>query len=132
MPFAVYLARLNDDEEGFYLPEIYVPTTFYCGFIGTEIVGRLTLRHQLNEQLRETGGNIGYIVVPEYRRRGIATDMLRLALPLARQRGLDRVLITSMKTTPRRGESSRSAAESWTARPRVQKVASPNVGIGLR
>jgi hypothetical protein len=42
--FSVYLARLNDDEQGRCLPENYVPTTFYCGFIGTEVVGRLTLR----------------------------------------------------------------------------------------
>lgn len=93
-PFAVYLERLDDDEQGLRLPENYVPSTTYWGFIGTELVGRLLLRHRLNERLRQTGGNLGYVVVPEYRRRGIATGMLRLALPLASERGLAQVLIT--------------------------------------
>ncbi len=94
IPFRDYLARLDHDEQGLHLPEDYVSSTTYWGFIGAELVGRLMLRHRLNERLRRTGGNIGYVVVPEYRRRGIATGMLRLALPLAKERGLDRALIT--------------------------------------
>lgn len=94
MAFPAYLARLDEDELGLHLPENHVPSTMYWGFIGAELAGRLMLRHRLNERLRQTGGSIGYVVVPEYRRRGVATGMLRLALPLARERGLDRVLIT--------------------------------------
>jgi predicted acetyltransferase len=93
-PFDAYLARLDADERGADLPESYVPTTLYCGFLGAELVGRLTLRVHLNARLRQSGGNIGYVVVPEFRRRGVATQMLRLALPIARDRGLDRALLT--------------------------------------
>jgi len=92
--FPVYLARLDDDEQGLRLPEGHLPSSMYWGFIGSELVGRLMLRHRLNERLRQTGGNVGYVVVPDYRRRGIATEMLRLALPLARERGINRLLIT--------------------------------------
>lgn len=94
MPFAAYLARLADDERGVRLPESHVPSTTYWGFVGADLVARLMLRHRLNERLLRTGGHIGYVVVPAHRRRGIATAMLRLALPLARARGLDRVLLT--------------------------------------
>jgi predicted acetyltransferase len=76
------------------VPENYVPSTTYWGFIDSALVGRLTLRHRLNQRLRQTGGHIGYVVVPEYRRRGIATEMLRLALALASARGLEQVDIT--------------------------------------
>jgi predicted acetyltransferase len=94
MSFTAYLAHLEDCERGFSLPENHVPSTMYWGFVGPALAGRLMLRHRLNERLLQTGGNIGYVVVPEYRRRGIATTMLELALPLARERGLERVLLT--------------------------------------
>jgi predicted acetyltransferase len=93
-PFATYLAHLDDDERGLRLPKDYVPSTMYCAFVGPEIVGRLTLRLQLNEVLRKAGGHIGYVVVPAHRRRGVATEMLRLALPIARERGVDQALLT--------------------------------------
>ena len=92
--YADYLALLDDHEHGRNLPELYVPSSTYFGFIGDDIVGRLMLRHVLNDRLLATGGHIGYVVVPAFRRRGIATAMLRLALPLARARGIERILIT--------------------------------------
>src|SRR5947208_1161927 len=58
MSFPAYLARLDDDEHGLHLPDNHVPSTTYFSFLGTELVGRLMLRHRLNEQLRQTGGPI--------------------------------------------------------------------------
>ena len=41
------------------------------------------------------GGHIGYVVVPEFRRQGWATEILRQSLLIARERcGVDRILVT--------------------------------------
>jgi predicted acetyltransferase len=71
-----------------------VAETFLVADVDGTIVGRLSLRHTLNELLRRIGGHIGFGVLREHRRRGYATEMLRQALPLARARGLTRVLLT--------------------------------------
>ena len=61
------------------------------------LVGMLDIRHRLNDYLAQFGGNIGYSVRPSARRQGVATEMLRLALPVARSLGLKRVLITCLE-----------------------------------
>ena len=94
LSFSDYLARLSDYEQGYNLPEGHVSSTMYWGFIGSEVVGRLMLRHHLNDVLRKSGGHIGYVVVPEFRGRGIATHMLQLALPRALKRDIAKLLIT--------------------------------------
>lgn len=57
-------------------------------------VGRLDIRHHLNERLRLFGGHIGYDVRPSMRRRGFGTRALALGLDEARKLGIDRVLVT--------------------------------------
>ena len=57
-------------------------------------MGRISIHHELNDALRVEGGHIGYDTVPSVRGRGVATEMLRQALPVARALGLREVLIT--------------------------------------
>ena len=57
-------------------------------------VGRVSIRHELNKSLRIMGGHIGYDTVPSYRNQGVASQMLELALPLARNLRISEVLIT--------------------------------------
>jgi predicted acetyltransferase len=62
--------------------------------VGPRIVGRVAVRHALNPFLECEGGHIGYVVVPEFRRRGYATRMLGLALRIAHEQlGIDDVLL---------------------------------------
>jgi predicted acetyltransferase len=88
-----------------------VPSTFLFAFDASRIVGRVAIRHELNAFLLRLGGHIGYVVVPEFRRRGYATRILRHALDIAHRRlGIDRVLVTcdednvgSIKTIEKNG-----------------------------
>jgi predicted acetyltransferase len=59
-----------------------------------QFVGRISIHHELTDALRVEGGHIGYDTVPSFRGRGVASEMLRQALPLARTLGLTELLIT--------------------------------------
>ena len=61
---------------------------------GPVYLGRISVRHELTEHLREVGGHIGYDVRRSRRREGHATAMLAAVLPLAHQLGIDPALIT--------------------------------------
>lgn len=65
---------------------------------GDVFLGRVSIRHELNDRLRQFGGHIGYDVRPSMRRRGYGTLILRLALPHARAIGITRALLTCDST----------------------------------
>jgi predicted acetyltransferase len=94
MPWRTYLSTLEDQRAGVNLPTGRVPGTFLVAEVAGEIVGRTSIRHALNDFLKREGGHIGYGVLPQHRRRGFATEMLRQSLVIARANGVDRVLVT--------------------------------------
>ena len=59
-----------------------------------QIVGRSSLRHELNDYLRREGGHIGYAIRPSARRQGYGTRILALTLVEARKLSFSRVLVT--------------------------------------
>ena len=89
-----YVARVDRQRHGRDLPPGRVPSTFLVADVGGVVVGRVSIRHELNDQLDAVGGHIGYAVRPRYRRRGYARSILRQSLDVARALGLSRVLIT--------------------------------------
>ena len=75
-------------------PRAYVPFTELWMADGDTYLGRISLRHELNELLFEWGGHIGYWVRPSARRRGHATAALLEMLELCGDRDIDPVLVT--------------------------------------
>jgi len=75
----------------------FVKASLYFLMDGDRILGAIDIRHTLNEYLIGVGGHIGYGVRPSERRKGYATLMLSLALPIAKELGLKRILITCNK-----------------------------------
>lgn len=80
------------------VPEKRVASTQYVFLRASNrrILGMIQVRHYFNDYLRQFGGHIGYSIRPSERRKGYAVRMLRDCLPLCRQFGLDKVLITCL------------------------------------
>ena len=61
------------------------------------LLGAVNIRHYLNESLLKEGGHIGDGIRPSERRKGYATEMIRLALIECKKLGIDKVLMTCDK-----------------------------------
>lgn len=96
---SAWIALQNKLQEGKDIPEGLVSSDEYLYVRESDhkVTGMLNIRHNLNEYLSLYGGHIGYSVLPSERRRGIATRMLKDALPLCRNLGMDKILITCHK-----------------------------------
>lgn len=57
------------------------------------LLGAVNIRHYLNEGLLLHGGHIGDGIRPSERRKGYATEMIRLALIECKKLGIDKVLM---------------------------------------
>jgi predicted acetyltransferase len=73
----------------------FVPQSPFWITLGNLYVGRLDIRHRLNERLLAFGGHIGYDICPSMRQRGFGTRALQLGLIEAKKLGIDRVLLTT-------------------------------------
>jgi predicted acetyltransferase len=76
------------------VPPDRVWSSFLVADVGGTMVGRASIRHELTTDfLRTEGGHIGYCVLPQHRKQGYATEILRQSLIIARAFGTDRALV---------------------------------------
>ena len=96
--FAIYLQQLQDQSVGKNLPPgKSAQTTYWLMQDAKTIVGVVRLRLELNDVLRNEGGNIGYDVPPSKRRQGFGTELLKQTILKAMELGLKKCLITCNK-----------------------------------
>lgn len=92
--FASYLRYLQEEEIGENLQPGWVTnSTYWLVNEQGQIAGAVNIRHDLTERLLNTGGHIGYGVVPSQRKKGYATAILEQSLQKTRELGLKRVLV---------------------------------------
>lgn len=95
MNYDEWLIKIEKEHIGLDLQDGRVPSTVYFLMSDEQIVGSLSIRHNIdNDFLSLYGGHIGYAVRPSERRKGYATIMLRLALYKCEELGLENVMVT--------------------------------------
>jgi predicted acetyltransferase len=96
--FNDYLKRKLDQSKGINIAEGRVPATEYWLVNDDEFIGKISIRHCLNENLRKLGGHIGYNIKPSRRRMGFGTKMLGMGLQKAKKLRINKALITCDET----------------------------------
>lgn len=85
------------------VPAGKVPSNAYLAVRAADnrVIGMIDLRHHIDHPILGLwGGHIGYTVRPSERGKGYAKEMLRLNLKNARDRGLEKVMITCSPNNP--------------------------------
>ena len=79
--------------------EGYVPSEVYLAIRKSDnkLLGIIDIRKRLSDFLYKYGGSIGYSVIPEERRKGYATEMLKQILKKCKKMNINRVLLTCDK-----------------------------------
>ena len=79
-------------------PAGFVCDTTYWATSENTVVGRISIRHELNASLQKVGGHIGFITHPAWRGNGVASTMLRDVLKTERARHIGKLLLTCDST----------------------------------
>lgn len=80
-------------------PKDFVPAhTYFLIDENKKILGAINIRCSLNDYLFNFGGHIGYGIRPSERKKKYASLILSLALPIAKNLGINKVLITCNKS----------------------------------
>ncbi|MFE4712702.1 GNAT family N-acetyltransferase [Paenibacillus sp. NPDC056722] len=92
--FPKFLKGKVDMSEGTNLPPHYVPQTTYWLLVNSRPVGIGKLRHYLNDDLRRSGGHIGYTIRPSERSKGYGYIILNELIKAAKQKKIRELLLT--------------------------------------
>lgn len=83
-------ALAGDDEWG--------KSLLYLCFDDENFIGLLSIRYELPKALSEKYGDIGYGVRPSERKKGYATQMLKFALTVCKENGMEKAILGCYKS----------------------------------
>lgn len=98
MPFEDMLLILENEKNGQNLKPDRVQHTMLYAFLGETIIGRMSVRHRLNDYLLQRGGHIGYSVAKPFRQKGFATEITRQGLQFCKSLNINPILVTCAET----------------------------------
>lgn len=97
--YTEYLRITQDISNGKNLNGIVQADTYFLvNDQNKRILGAINIRYSLNDYLFNYGGHIGYGIRPCERQKGYAGKMLKMALDICKEKGMDKVLITCDKS----------------------------------
>lgn len=94
MSYQEMLTILENERLGQNMAPGRVPHTMLYAFLDGKIIGRVSIRHELNDFLLRRGGHIGYSVAESYRRKGFATELMKAGMNYCKTLGLSKILVT--------------------------------------
>ena len=77
--------------------ELWGKSLLYLCLDSDRLIGLLSIRYELTEPLSKKYGDIGYGVRPSERNKGYATAMLKYALSVCKEKGMDNVILGCYK-----------------------------------
>lgn len=88
------LYRVEEVEKGDNLGKYASSTTYWLYNDETNVLlGASNLRHYLTEDGLKLWGHIGYGIRPSERKKGYATELLRMTMTEAKKKNIDKVLL---------------------------------------
>lgn len=92
--FNLFIKKLRAQAKGVYPNKGLVPQTVFWLVDGNKFLGKLSIRHRLNDHLRKVGGHIGYYIRPDQRGKGYGKIQLELGLKKAKALGIRNAVVT--------------------------------------
>ena len=90
--YVLWLTGMQNCHTGHNLPDGYVRKDFSLCYEGQKLICVFSLKFELTDFLLRFGGHVGYAVRPSERNRGLAAQILRQGLALAKAAGFERIL----------------------------------------